>query len=65
MDSPSLATTATCVGGHETRRIVGERVLTTEDALAGRRSALAGGHARETDLRYKGRVVHDSVIFVK
>lgn len=37
MESIYLSKTATCIGVRETRRILGEYVLTTEDAIAGRR----------------------------
>ena len=37
MDSLYLATTATCIGVRETRRIVGVYVLTTQEAIAGTR----------------------------
>ena len=39
MDSLYLAATATCIGVRETRRIVGEHVLTTQEAIAGTRFA--------------------------
>jgi hypothetical protein len=39
MDSLYLAKTATCMGVRETRRIIGEYVLTTQDAIDGKRFA--------------------------
>jgi hypothetical protein len=55
MESVYLSKTATCIGVRETRRIMGEYVLTTEDAIAGKRFADAIAISSNPMPEYHGR----------
>ena len=55
MESLYLSQTATCIGVRETRRILGEYVLTADDAIAGKRFADAIAISSNPMPEYHGR----------